>query len=201
MPEDRLSFNLKAIDACISDNFVEGCKLYDIEQWLRENSREILDEAEEILNVKFQLIYTAGKQLTIDNGKLRWQVAQRIMSIAPRHMRQAVQDAGPSTAELYSFDDSHRYPVFRLLKRDRFYQTLCWCIADEFLKSNQLKLKSADCSLLIRYLTEEKPDGWVLSEAKRIIDYKHVERKDSSAAARSSGRRSALLLSESPVAR
>ena len=144
LPEDRLSFHLKAIDECISDRYKTGCDLYGIEQWLRENSREILDEAEEILNVKFQLIYTVGSQLPVDNGELRWRVAQSILSIARRHMSDIAAEAGPSTVELHSFKNSHRFPMFRLLRRDCFYLIFCKRIAKEFLESNQLEIQSVD---------------------------------------------------------
>ena len=37
LPEERLSFHLKAIDEWIAGRYKNACDLYDIEQWLREN--------------------------------------------------------------------------------------------------------------------------------------------------------------------
>ena len=111
-----------------------------------------------------------GSQLTVDNGELRWRVAQSILSIARRHMSDIEKRAGPSTVELHLFDNSHRFPAFRLDRRDRFYQILCEFIVEELLLSNLLEIPSVDRSVLIRYLTEERSGELILREAKRVIE-------------------------------
>ena len=170
LPEERLLFHLKAIDECIAGRYEEACDLYGIEQWLRENSSELLDEAEEVLNVKFQLIYTVGSQRAVENGELRWRVAQSILSIARRHMSDIEAEAGHSTVELHLFDDSHRFPVFRLLQCDRYYKIFCQRIVKEFFVSNLLEISSVDRTVLITYLTEQTHVEGIRSAAKRIIN-------------------------------
>jgi Protein of unknown function (DUF3638). len=46
-----------------------------------------LDESDEILNVKYQLVYTIGKQSQITCGPLRWQVSQAVLEIAKTHFK------------------------------------------------------------------------------------------------------------------
>ena len=162
LPEDRLSFHLKAIDECISGRYSNGCDFYGIEQWLRENSREILDEAEEILSVKYQLSYTVGSQLPIDNGELRWKIAQSIMSVARRCMSDFKADeAGEADFELCRFED-HRFPMFRLLRREPF-KLFCNKIVNDIISVKVLKIEPSDREVLISYLIEERSDEKVLS--------------------------------------
>ncbi|KAF7944218.1 hypothetical protein EAE96_010620 [Botrytis aclada] len=83
-PEHLLSFELMGLEMVLSgdqDAKVIGKVINDTQDWLLKNSRDILDESDEILNVRFELIYTLGRQMPIDFAPNRWRLIQRILSI------------------------------------------------------------------------------------------------------------------------
>lgn len=58
-----------------------GQVMVKTQQWLYQNSRDILDESDEILSVKYELIYTLGLQTNVQFGPDRWVIIQ--VSILP----------------------------------------------------------------------------------------------------------------------
>ena len=60
-------------------------KLQEMQTWLTSTSRDILDENDEILHVRYQLIYTIGQQ-ALDDGQDRW-TTQNILDHVRRHTR------------------------------------------------------------------------------------------------------------------
>jgi len=84
MPEYCLSFKLKTIEMCRLENKKEAKKLIEIEKWLIANVKDILDESDEILTVKYQLVYSVGRQAPLDGGKLRWEISQNVLELARR---------------------------------------------------------------------------------------------------------------------
>ncbi|TGO48153.1 hypothetical protein BCON_0249g00010 [Botryotinia convoluta] len=83
-PEHLLSFELMGLEVVLSgdqDAKVVGKVINDTQDWLLKNCRDILDESDEILNVRFELIYTLGRQMPIDFAPNRWMLIQRILSI------------------------------------------------------------------------------------------------------------------------
>ena len=58
-PEHLLSQKLMSIDALIASQ-EDHEKLEGLQRWLDKVSRDVLDESDEILHVRYQLVYTAG---------------------------------------------------------------------------------------------------------------------------------------------
>lgn len=85
-PEHLLSFELMGYEQLQSHPEI-GNILIDAQRWLVENSRDILDESDEILSVRFELIYTMGAQRSIEFSPDRWTLIQDVMSIVGRHAR------------------------------------------------------------------------------------------------------------------
>jgi len=56
--------------------------LYD---WLTNVSRDVLDESDEILHVRYQVIYTAGKQMPVNDHPNRWIIIQQVFSLLQTH--------------------------------------------------------------------------------------------------------------------
>jgi hypothetical protein len=65
-PEHILSFELMGFERLLSGNAELGNILIRTQEWLREHSRDILDESDEILSMRFELIYTMGMQRAIE---------------------------------------------------------------------------------------------------------------------------------------
>ncbi|TDL21949.1 hypothetical protein BD410DRAFT_898545 [Rickenella mellea] len=80
-PEHMLSFKLMGIDKALS-GAAEASSLLNSQIWLEANSRDILDESDEILHVRYQLIYTAGTQRPVEDHPDRWVTIQEVLSLA-----------------------------------------------------------------------------------------------------------------------
>ena len=58
--EHLLSFKLMGLERLLSGELELGNVLIDTQRWLENECRDILDESDEILSVRFELIYTMG---------------------------------------------------------------------------------------------------------------------------------------------
>lgn len=114
-PEHVLSLKLMAVDHIIStslrgSNF--DSSFSDTKEWLSKYSRDILDESDEILHIRYQLIYTIGHQEPIQNHPDRWDTIQSILRLVHRHALQ-LQVRYPTELEV----DTHtrNFPIIRIL--------------------------------------------------------------------------------------
>lgn len=80
-PEHVLSFELMGLEHIISGQQELGTTLVETQQWLNKNSRDILDESDEILNVQREPIYTIGVHRSIDFSPERWTIVQHVLRI------------------------------------------------------------------------------------------------------------------------
>ncbi|TDL21943.1 hypothetical protein BD410DRAFT_828691 [Rickenella mellea] len=80
-PEHILSFKLMGIEKALS-GAAEASSLLNSQIWLEANSRDILDESDEILHVRYQLVYTAGSQRPVEDHPDRWFTIQQVLSLA-----------------------------------------------------------------------------------------------------------------------
>ena len=117
-PEHILSFRLMVIDRTLSSGFPlshVAQKLKELQTWLASTSRDILDESDEILHVRYQLIYTMGQQQQLDDGQDRWTTTQNIFDLARRHTR-TIHEEFPEEVELLKHEDFEgRFVHVRLL--------------------------------------------------------------------------------------
>lgn len=84
-PEHILSFKLMGIDRLFSKDFDLAIPMTNIQTWLEKNSRDILDESDELLHVNFELAYTIGSQVMLDGQPARWTVTQCLLSLVEKH--------------------------------------------------------------------------------------------------------------------
>jgi hypothetical protein len=87
-PKHILSFQLRVIDRMLSsgprlDNVAQ--ELQKVQTWLTSTSRDVLDESDELLHVRYQLIYTMDEQRPLDNGPDRWTITQNVFDLVRRH--------------------------------------------------------------------------------------------------------------------
>lgn len=73
------------IERFVSAVYHVGQKLLDTQAWLEKHYRDVLDESDEILDVKFQLIYTLGSQRSMDGQPDRWLMMQGVFDIVQHH--------------------------------------------------------------------------------------------------------------------
>ena len=116
-PEHLLSLKLMAIDMAIrtEERFSVIAKtLLDSQSWLIQKSRDILDESDEILNVKYQLVYTSGLQEPVDDHPDRWIRIQKILQIAERQAYE-LQKIYPDAVIVDHAAEKHIFPIVRII--------------------------------------------------------------------------------------
>ena len=86
-PEHVLSLKLLSVEQQlpgVKDAQV-GHSLLKLQKWLHSRSRDILDESDEILHVRYQLVYTIGNQQPMEGFPERWTITQQILSLVNKH--------------------------------------------------------------------------------------------------------------------
>ncbi|CAF4374193.1 unnamed protein product, partial [Rotaria sp. Silwood2] len=136
-PEDILSFDLLTIDKCRRNEFIVGQSMLSVQQWCKIYIRDILDESDEILHVKYQLIYSVGRQQQVDGGVERWKTIQSILIFVKQHAATIAQQYGDDVFYKTSTRPSH-FPEFRLLSHQPF-PTLCKLILKEWLSQRSFR--------------------------------------------------------------
>jgi len=78
-----------------------GEVLIETQRWLDETSRDILDESDEILSVRFELVYAMGIQRAIEFSPDRWTIIEHVLRLVSRFV-QPVHQIFPQGLELRS---------------------------------------------------------------------------------------------------
>ncbi|CAF2569715.1 unnamed protein product [Rotaria sp. Silwood2] len=147
-PEDILSFDLLTIDKCRRNEFNVGRSMLLIQRWIKAYVRDILDESDEILHVKYQLIYSVGSQKQVDGGLERWKTIQLVLSIVKQHAANIAQKYKDNVFYKASKRQSS-FPEFRLLNHQLFPE-LCQRIAKDWL--NQQTFRHVDQQLILAFI-------------------------------------------------
>ena len=140
VPEHCLSLKLKSIEMCGNSNNSSNdlCQqLVSLQHFLEQNVRDILDESDELLSVKYQLVYSVGGQTTVDGESLRWKCAQDVLKLASRHCAELKSD--PRFADSIEYNNNSNnnnanvfFAQVRLLDEAPFGE-LCARICRSFL--------------------------------------------------------------------
>ncbi|KAG8800479.1 hypothetical protein FRC16_002799 [Serendipita sp. 398] len=88
-PEQLLSLKLLGLDKAMRyRRNGGGDALIKAQLWLNENTRDILDESDDVLHTRQQVIYTVGKQKDLDASPRRWEVVQRMLGLLAGYLSQ-----------------------------------------------------------------------------------------------------------------
>jgi hypothetical protein len=82
-PEHMLSQKLMHIDFLLTSHGGKRSptrRFGALQDWVTETSRDVLDESDELLHVRYQLVYTTGEQMPVDDHPNRWITIQRVFS-------------------------------------------------------------------------------------------------------------------------
>lgn len=115
-PEHILSFKLMGIERLTSGDFATASHLIKIQKWLDDNARDVLDESDEILDVKFQLIYTLGSQRMMDGQPERWLLIQGVFDLVDKHACR-LRKSHADSIEVHRPSEA-AFPAIRLLTSD-----------------------------------------------------------------------------------
>ncbi|KAK7032650.1 hypothetical protein VNI00_012915 [Paramarasmius palmivorus] len=88
-PEHILSFKLMGIDkSLVSRDNAVAQSLIQLQHWLNLRSRDILDESDEILHIRYQLVYTVGQQRPLELHPDRWNIVEELFTLVSRHVEE-----------------------------------------------------------------------------------------------------------------
>ena len=128
-PEHILSLKLVGIEKQVRDTRV-GPTLLELQRWLHSHSRDILDESDEILHVRYQLVYTIGTQQHMEGFPERWTTTQQILSLVNKHAA-SLRETFPLGVE-YERGWSGSFPHLRILHADAS-QKLISCVLKDVI--------------------------------------------------------------------
>ncbi|EXK26577.1 hypothetical protein FOMG_16823 [Fusarium oxysporum f. sp. melonis 26406] len=114
-PEYLLSFQLMELECHADQRSGVAQRMVEIRQFFHEYSTDGVDEIDENLTVKFELVYTVGQQRPIDHSPDRWRVIQEILGLVFRFCTEAKVEFSQSL----DITGQHpgRVPRVRILRR------------------------------------------------------------------------------------
>ncbi|KAI0319197.1 hypothetical protein OF83DRAFT_1055392 [Amylostereum chailletii] len=166
-PEHILSYKLMGLDRLLSpagtaaDRAVAE-ELQSSQGWLNRNARDILDESDEILHVRYQLVYTVGQQRPLENHPDRWTLTQQVFFLLQTHAR-SLRGQFPDDL-IVENDGPGQFPLIRIVGAD-VEGVLIHRVADDILGD---KLPVLSLTLL---------SDAVRSQARELITGQPIERE------------------------
>ncbi|KAG8739715.1 hypothetical protein FRC10_005234 [Ceratobasidium sp. 414] len=162
-PEHVLSFKLMGIDQLIStpQQTAAAKRLQSMQKWLSENSRDILDECDEILHVRYQLIYTVGEQQSLEGHPDRWTTTQQVLSLVALHINR-LKEQGSDKVK-HDARQGGQFPFIRILpESDDVVSELIQLVARDVIAGhlpnmNFGLLPSETCENIFGLLTKRDP--------------------------------------------
>ena len=155
--------------------------LLSTQRWLEENARDILDESDEILSPKYQLIYTVGTQHPPDGESMRWKLTQEVFNLIRTYARHKKYEGSLSL----NGSSPQQFPQIRVFTQDCGQSLLCQ-VAECIVFKNLLpsfsfrRFSAADRDMLFQFITEMAIDRALYNQAVRICqDQDHSTLSDS----------------------
>ncbi|KAI9818941.1 MAG: hypothetical protein M1832_004109 [Thelocarpon impressellum] len=112
-PEHLLSFKLMGLERLLAGETDVGNALISTRRFFDHHARDVLDESDEILSVRFELIYTMGTQRDVEFAPSRWVTIQHVLGMI-RRMAPALRDMFPDGVELQDAPNGS-FPRLRIL--------------------------------------------------------------------------------------
>jgi hypothetical protein len=169
-PEHILSFKLMTLETLsASPSSPLSQSLLRTQRWLEENARDILDESDEILSPKYQLIYTTGRQHAPDGESMRWRLAQEAFDLVKSYARDKSHKGS------LSIEDSspERFPQIRIFTK-KCGQRLLRQVAEGIVLWDLLssfsfrRFSTKNRKILFRFITERDIDVSLYEQVTHI---------------------------------
>ncbi|KAG1816742.1 uncharacterized protein BJ212DRAFT_1576933 [Suillus subaureus] len=127
-PDHILSFQLMAIDRQLPPRTEAAEDMLRTQLWLDNHTRDILDESDEILHVRYQLVYTVGLQRSLQGHPERWTTTQQVLSLVAKHTA-SFMNKFPSHSEV-STREHGVFPFVRVLHSTAGEALVQWIAQD-----------------------------------------------------------------------
>ncbi|KAG1902165.1 uncharacterized protein F5891DRAFT_1172225 [Suillus fuscotomentosus] len=112
-PDHILPLQLMAVDRQLSPQIEAAEDMLQTQLWLDNHTRDILDESDEILHVRYQMVYTVGLQRSLQGHPERWTTTQQVLSLVAKHAARLMSEL-PSRSEV-SLREHGGFPFVRIL--------------------------------------------------------------------------------------
>jgi hypothetical protein len=141
-PEHILSFSLSGLQRLSDGNIEESKAMIKIQDWLQRTSRDVLDECDNILAIRTQLIYPSGSQKSLDGHPIRWEIIELLLSRIDGHLFN-LQKAYPHSLEVIRrFEGA--FPMSFFLRKDVEDELISRLVDD--ICRGRAKLLPSDCT-------------------------------------------------------
>jgi hypothetical protein len=129
-PEHILSLKLVSVEKQLpqAEAGQLANSLLKLHTWLHSHSRDILDESDEILHVRYQLVYTIGLQQHMEGFPDRWTTTEQVLGLVNKH-GSPLRELFPLGVE-YDRGPSGSFPHLRILHADAGEQLISWIVED-----------------------------------------------------------------------
>ncbi|KAG2138280.1 hypothetical protein DEU56DRAFT_886916 [Suillus clintonianus] len=134
-PDHILSFQLMAVDRQLSPQNDAAQDMLRTQLWLENHTRDILDESDEILHVRYQLVYTVGLQRSLQGHPERWTTTQQVLSLVAKHAARLASEF-PSHTEVCTREHGG-VPFVRVLHRAAGEALVQWIAEDVIIGALQ----------------------------------------------------------------
>lgn len=159
-PEHILSFKLMAVESVLTDQPALARSMLSTQAYFDSVTRDIIDEVDENLSVKFELVYTMGSQDFIDFAPERWLVIQQVLALVPEYAYRIQEDL-PEAIDVQVRSDG-KFPRVRLLRQDaanQLLRSLAQHIVDWGLSGLPTRSQSDDMrAAILHYITQPDLD-------------------------------------------
>lgn len=115
--------------------------MMNIQEWITQNSRDILDECDALLATRTQLIYPSGQQTTVDGHPHRWETIEEVLKLVER-LSWSLQKKFPNSIELVR-RPSGGFHLIYFLRKDAEDALLC-DITDTILRNDTSLIETRD---------------------------------------------------------
>ena len=148
-------------------------KWLSLQKWLHSHARDILDESDEILHARFQLVYTIGPQQHMDGYPDRWTITQQVLRLVKKHTYFLSRYA-PDSIE-YEGGPPGSFPHVRIVRASDVGQHLISSIVEELMAGQlpDFNFKHVSSALrdAIRSFISDEDVLQVPATAKRVEEY------------------------------
>ncbi|KAG8217925.1 hypothetical protein J3R82DRAFT_6091 [Butyriboletus roseoflavus] len=129
-PEHVLSLRLVSVENQLlqAEDSQLANLLLQLQKWLHSHSRDILDESDEVLHVRYQLVYTIGDQQHMEGFPERWTTTEQVLSLVSKHAS-SLQELFPLGVE-YERGPPGSFPHLRILHADAGQELISRIVQD-----------------------------------------------------------------------
>ncbi|KAI6026973.1 hypothetical protein EDC04DRAFT_3092210 [Pisolithus marmoratus] len=168
-PEHILSFKLLSVEKQLGGAKDSAEQLLQTQRWLHLHARDILDESDEILHIRNQLIYAIGSQRPLEGSPTRWSTTQQILHLVKKYAS-TLHAEFPLGAEYELHHNSGAFPHIRILHEEAGKELISK-IAQDVLDGCQLnfgRTHRIDRTAIHHFITRMDV---AFSEVQMIRDY------------------------------